>query len=156
MVNWHDPGLIIQNYFTLTKLLHTIGSAYIWETVFTAGFELNVLRGKQPYKWTIWLYLGTRYSCLLMYIVFFILNNSSHVPCQPFVIANYTLPIVSWGFATLIIVLRIIAIWDRNVVVSSIALSMWLAGLGLNIRTIIIIEPMYDSILETCLTLKSH
>ncbi len=25
-----------------------------WETVFTAGFELNVFRGKQPYRWTIW------------------------------------------------------------------------------------------------------
>ncbi len=25
-----------------------------WETVFTAGFELDVLRGKRPYRWTIW------------------------------------------------------------------------------------------------------
>ena len=32
-----------------------------WETVLTAGFELDVLRGKRPYKWTIWvsrLYYG--------------------------------------------------------------------------------------------------
>jgi hypothetical protein len=28
-----------------------------WETVFTAGFELDVLRGKRPYKWTIWVSL---------------------------------------------------------------------------------------------------
>jgi hypothetical protein len=25
-----------------------------WETVFTLGFEIDVLRGKRPYKWTIW------------------------------------------------------------------------------------------------------
>ena len=25
-----------------------------WETVFSAGFELSVLRGKRPYRWTIW------------------------------------------------------------------------------------------------------
>jgi hypothetical protein len=25
-----------------------------WETVITAGFELDVLRGKRPYRWTIW------------------------------------------------------------------------------------------------------
>src|SRR6266851_1816819 len=25
-----------------------------WETVFTAGFELDVLRRKRPYRWTIW------------------------------------------------------------------------------------------------------
>ncbi len=28
-----------------------------------------------------------------------------------------------------------IAIWDRNIIVSSIALFTWLAGLGLNIRS---------------------
>lgn len=27
---------------------------FSWETVFSAGFELSVLRGKQPYRWTIW------------------------------------------------------------------------------------------------------
>jgi hypothetical protein len=25
-----------------------------WETAITAGFELDVLRGKRPYRWTIW------------------------------------------------------------------------------------------------------
>ena len=25
-----------------------------WETVFTAGFELDVLQRKRPYRWTIW------------------------------------------------------------------------------------------------------
>jgi hypothetical protein len=25
-----------------------------WETVITTGFELDVLRGKRPYRWTIW------------------------------------------------------------------------------------------------------
>jgi hypothetical protein len=25
-----------------------------WEVVITAGFELDVLRGKRPYRWTIW------------------------------------------------------------------------------------------------------
>ncbi len=30
-----------------------------WETVFTAGFELNILRGKLPYRWTIWVGCST-------------------------------------------------------------------------------------------------
>lgn len=28
-----------------------------WETVLTADFELEVLRGKKPYRWTIWVSL---------------------------------------------------------------------------------------------------
>ncbi|KAH9016128.1 hypothetical protein EDB85DRAFT_769336 [Lactarius pseudohatsudake] len=145
MVKLNDPVLLLRDYFVITRLIHAIGSLSIWETVFTAGLELNVLRGKQPYRWTIWvsfepsfrfidaslnalrLYLGTRYTLLLMFIVVFI-HNDGHVPCQPFIIANFALSYASWGFASLIIVLRVIAIWDRHVVVSSIALSMWLAG----------------------------
>ncbi len=70
------PTQCLTNYLlvVVTKLLHAIASLYMcahphmqkwptlilmihtfsWETVFTAGFELNILRGKQPYKWTIW------------------------------------------------------------------------------------------------------
>ncbi|KAI9439562.1 hypothetical protein H4582DRAFT_1536120 [Lactarius indigo] len=155
MVDWHDPTVVLLDYFDLTKLLHALGSAYIWETVMTAGFELDVLRGKQPYRWTIWIYLGTRYACLLMFIVFFIHNDAGHVPCQPFIIANYALSYVSWGFASLIIVLRIIAIWDRNIIVSLIAFSTLLTGLGLNIRTLTKIESTYDSTFEACLVLKT-
>jgi hypothetical protein len=65
------------------------------------------------------------------------------------------LSIASWALASLIIVLRMqvhystarrpekvlnvapfrIAIWDRNIIVSSISLATWLASLGLNIRS---------------------
>ncbi|KAF8261963.1 hypothetical protein EI94DRAFT_1744841, partial [Lactarius quietus] len=75
MVNWNDPALLVRDYFDLTKLIHAVGGLYIWETVFSAGFELNVLRGKQPHraalhdrrqatlmKRTPQIYLATRYS----------------------------------------------------------------------------------------------
>ena len=55
----------------LIKLGHAIGGLYMyvrahtrhapmstnnvsWETVLSMGFELDVLRGKKPYRWTIW------------------------------------------------------------------------------------------------------
>ncbi|KAH9074399.1 hypothetical protein EDB83DRAFT_1960332 [Lactarius deliciosus] len=156
MTKWDDPILLLRDYFILTKLFHAIGSLYIWETVLTAGFELDVLRGKRPYKWTIWLYLGTRYTLLLMFIMFFIDNDAGHVPCQAFIIANFALSYISWGFASLIIVLRVIAIWGRNAVVSSIALSVWLAGLAFHIRTVTRIEVAYNSLFGACIVLKTQ
>ncbi|KAH8991249.1 hypothetical protein EDB92DRAFT_1861714 [Lactarius akahatsu] len=132
MVKWDDPVLVLRDYFVLTKLFHALASLYIWETVFSAGFELDVLRRKRPYKWTIWLYLGTRYTLVL-----------------PLITANFTLSYISWGFASLIIVLRAlnvarfrIAIWGRNIVVSSIALVMWLAGLGVHIRSVTLVREV--------------
>ncbi|KAI9439563.1 hypothetical protein H4582DRAFT_1536206 [Lactarius indigo] len=157
MVDWHDPALMSREFLALTKLLHALAGLYIWETVLTAGFELKVLRGKKPYRWTIWLYLGTRYTTFLTFILFFVQNDSGgKVSCRPFIIANCALSYVSWGFASLIIVLRIIAIWNRNTVVSSIALSLWLVGLGISTRTLALIEPKYDPDLKTCVFLKTH
>ncbi|KAI0248120.1 hypothetical protein BJV78DRAFT_1239152 [Lactifluus subvellereus] len=57
MVNWNDPSVVYADYrafLAMIKLDHAIAGIYIWETVFTAGFELDVLRGKRPYRWTIW------------------------------------------------------------------------------------------------------
>ncbi|KAI0245760.1 hypothetical protein BJV78DRAFT_1260275, partial [Lactifluus subvellereus] len=54
MVNWNDPSVLLKDYLAMIKLDHAIAGIYIWETVFTAGFELDVLRGKRPYRWTIW------------------------------------------------------------------------------------------------------
>ncbi|KAH9051923.1 hypothetical protein EDB87DRAFT_1660903 [Lactarius vividus] len=156
MPKWDDPVLILRDYFVLTKLFHALASLYIWETVFSAGFELDVLRGKRPYKWTIWLYLGTRYTLVLVFIIFYIDDDAGHVSCKPLITANFTLSYISWGFASLIIVLRVIAIWGRNVVVSSISLSMWLAGLGVHIRSTTLIEVTYNSVLGACIVLKTQ
>ena len=43
-----------------------------WETVITTGFELGMLRGKRPYKWTIWV-SSLQYSKL-----YYRLNENSY------------------------------------------------------------------------------
>ena len=70
-----------------------------WELVFTAGFELDVLRRKRPYRWTIWVNsllhigpyhrlnessynLGTRYTGLLGFICLLVGLDGPRVPCQ--------------------------------------------------------------------------
>ncbi|KAI0248214.1 hypothetical protein BJV78DRAFT_1355083 [Lactifluus subvellereus] len=133
----------------MVKLDHAIAGIYIWETVFTAGFELDVLRGKRPYRWTIWLYLGTRYCGLLLFILVLVGENSGKISCQPFVYANSALIAASWSFASLIIVLRVqvipanliilpsschpssrIAIWNRQRLVTFLSVCVWLAGVA--------------------------
>ncbi|KAI0248159.1 hypothetical protein BJV78DRAFT_842058 [Lactifluus subvellereus] len=150
MVNWNDPSVVFNDYLALTKLDHVIAGIYIWETVFTAGFELDVLRGKRPYRWSIWLYLGARYTTLLTVILTLIIENGGKVSCQPFTIADAVLTYASWAFASLTIVLRVqvipatltilpssschfssrIAIWNRQRIVSFLSVGIWLAGVG--------------------------
>jgi len=140
----------------LAKLNHAIAGLYIWETVFTAGFELDVLRRKRPYRWTIWLYLGTRYTGLLALIFFFIAVDGPRVPCQPFMVTTLTLGYASWAFASLIILLRVIAIWNRKIFVSTLAVGVWLGGLALHIRSLTMIRGTFNPVLGVCVVLHMH
>jgi len=130
MVSQDDPSVIYKDYLTLIKFDHAIAGIYIWETVFTAGFELDVLRGKRPYRWTIWLYLGTRYCGLLTFILIIIGEDGGKVSCNAFSIAGAVLMYASWAFASLILVLRVIAIWNRQRIVSFLSVCLWLAGVA--------------------------
>lgn len=156
MVDWKDPAILLKDYTILVKLNHAMAGLYIWETLLTAGFELDVLRRKRPYRWTIWLYLGTRCTGLLGFICLFIVMDGTGIPCHSFTIAFFTLGYSSWAFASLIIILRVIAIWDRNMVVSLIAVGTWLGGLALNIRRLIILDGRYSPVTDTCIFLHTH
>ncbi|KAI0249135.1 hypothetical protein BJV78DRAFT_725090 [Lactifluus subvellereus] len=136
MVNWNDPSVFYSGYLAQIKLDHAIAGIYIWETVFTARFELDVLRGEQPYRWTIWLYLGTRYTALVTFILILIGENGVKVSCQPFTIAYGVSIYVSWAFASLTMVLRVIAIWNRRRIISFLSVSVWLAGVATTLHSL--------------------
>ncbi|KAF8499559.1 hypothetical protein F5888DRAFT_85788 [Russula emetica] len=156
MVDWHDPSLVLHDYVSLIKLNHALAGIFIWETVITLGFELDILRGRRPYRWTLWLYLGTRYTLLCTFIVFFIDSDGPKVPCHLFMVLNFALPYACWAFASLIIVLRVIAIWNRNIVVSLISVGVWAGPFALNIRSLTKVEAAFDPLVNACVVTKTH
>jgi len=92
-----------------------------------------------------------------MFIIFFIHNDAGNVPCKPLILMNYALDMICWAFASLIIVLRIMAIWDRSILVSSIAFSVWSTAFGLSIRSIWPkIGAVYNPEFDVCLIVNSH
>jgi len=156
MVNWNDPTVLYKDYFALIKLDHAIAGIYIWETVFTAGFELDVLRGKRPYRWTIWLYLGTRYCGLLLFILTLVGEDGGKISCQPFLDANLAFGFASWVFASLIILLRVIAIWNRQRIVTFLSVFVWLASIAINIHSMTVVKSFYNPIQKACAVLGFH
>jgi len=65
-------------------------------------------------------------------------------------IMNYGFDMASWAFASLIIVLRIIAIWDRNHFISLISFSVWSAAFVLNMQVLRNVGAEYDPALDVC------
>jgi len=156
MVNRQDPAQALLDYSALVKINHVVAGLYIWETMLTIDFEMDVLRRKRPYKWTIWLYLGTRYTGLLAFVCMFFFLDVHGVPCQSFIKAFFALGYASWASASFIITLRVIAIWDFNGIVSLIAFVVLSGGVALNIRRLVMAAGAYNPIVDSCVILHTH
>ncbi|KAH9993170.1 hypothetical protein BJV77DRAFT_372733 [Russula vinacea] len=93
---------------------------------------------------------------LFAFIIFFIDTDGPRVPCFPFMVTNFALPYASWAFASLIIVLRVIAIWNHNIVVSLLSFGVWAGGLALNIRNLTMVQPAYNPLVNACIVVNTH
>jgi len=125
MVDFQDPNVIARDYMVLTKLFHTMGGLYIWEFVTTLDYEWDVIQGRRPYRWTIWIYSFTRLATLMAVILTMVgLDATRPMNCQVWVTFTFIFYV---GLATsiLLIVLRIIAIWDKSKVVIALAAITW-------------------------------
>jgi len=71
-------------------------------------------------------------------------------------VVNFALPYASWAFASSIIVLRVIAIWNRNIIVSVIAVGMWVGGVALNIRNLTMVKSVYNPLVNACIVERTH
>ncbi|KAH9993639.1 hypothetical protein BJV77DRAFT_1067218 [Russula vinacea] len=56
---------------------------YLWEIFTTLDYEWRVIRGRLPYRWTIWIYSFTRAAALVSVILFLVLMDVTiPINCQ--------------------------------------------------------------------------
>jgi len=60
-----------------------VDGPYIWKFITTLDYELRVIRGRQPYRWTIWIYSLARFAALMAVIIDLVfLNVTTQMGCQ--------------------------------------------------------------------------
>ncbi|KAI0061738.1 hypothetical protein BV25DRAFT_744076 [Artomyces pyxidatus] len=157
MVNWHFPALIAKDYLVVVKLDHVLGGVYIWEYVTSLDYEWSVLTGKRPYRWTVCVYTLCRLSALVAWAVLFAgLDSTGSINCRAWDTTFYTFAYISLASASFILLLRIYAIWERNVPVTGFCAAAWLASIALNIRSIAIGRSHHDPTSGACLNTNTH
>ncbi|KAH9974529.1 hypothetical protein BJV77DRAFT_643107 [Russula vinacea] len=113
-------------HLALEKFWLTLAGIYIWEFISTLSYEWNVIRGRHPYRWTIWLYstarLGTLMTVIFNMISFF---GTSRINCQASATSTWFSAVLGLGPGSLLIVLRIFAIWNGNKVMVAISAGLW-------------------------------
>ncbi|KAF8504384.1 hypothetical protein F5888DRAFT_739193 [Russula emetica] len=129
MVNYHDPAVVVQDTLTVLKLWHALAGLYFWEFVTTLDYEWSVIRRHRPYRWSIWIYSTARIASLIgLIIVLYGLNVSTPYNCEVESVLQLFFGYLSIAAASLLIVLRIFAIWNKKIVVA-IATGVW----GINV-----------------------
>jgi len=157
MVDFQDPALIIQDLLSTLKLWHALAGLYIWEYLITFDYEWSVIRGRRPYRWTIWIYSITRLATLLTAIVAMIsMDDRAKFDCQGIILTLFTISYVGFTGASLLIVLRNIAIWNGQKIVIAITTGIWLANIGFFIQSLARVRTSWDPLLSTCAVLDIH
>ncbi|KAI0041218.1 hypothetical protein FA95DRAFT_1611184 [Auriscalpium vulgare] len=156
MVNWKDPAVAARTDEAYVKLTHVLLGVTVWEIVTTCDFEIDVLRRKRPYRWPIWIYLCCRLSALACFTVLVIEKDISGLQkCRAWDLAAYVFAYFALGSASLLMLLRITAIWNRNILISAASFVVWLTGVGLNTWYLVIIRAQYVPLAGECIPIDS-
>jgi len=157
MVNFRDPIVAGRDYLILKSFSHVLNGIYVWEFFMTLGYEFDIIRGRRPYRSTIWIYSLTRVAALLSVIlVLLVLNTTTPINCQVWITFEVTFGYIALSAASLLIVIRITAIWDRNKVVMAIATSLWAINVAVLIQGVVRVRSDWADFLPGCIVFNSH
>ncbi|KAF8487295.1 hypothetical protein DFH94DRAFT_21963 [Russula ochroleuca] len=126
MVNFHDPAVVAEDNLALLKFWHVVDGIFLWEFFTNLDFEWSFIQGRRSYRWTIWIYSLSRVATLAAVVGnLVLLNLNSSVGCTFSVIFASVASYLALAAADLLLVIRVMAIWNRNKVVVVIATTIW-------------------------------
>lgn len=157
MTRFSDP-LVVEHDFTVLKYFwHTTNGLYIWEYLTTLDFELDVIQKRRPYRWTIWIYSLTRVSTLMAVILNFVaFDTTTPINCQALVTFQLAFAYLGLVTASLLIIFRMIAIWNKNRIVVGTAIIVWVTNVSVIILGIVRTRSAWDPVLEDCIVLNTE
>ncbi|KAI9448707.1 hypothetical protein F5148DRAFT_1250441 [Russula earlei] len=157
MPNYHDPKVQRADAMAFIKILNVMGGIYIWEFVTSLWFEWEIITGKRKYRWTVWLYSGCRLSALISMITIFVgFDSERPLDCKAWLLVVYFFAYAAFVFASALVILRIIAIWEWKPIVTAIAVTAWLVNISIYIRSMSRADSTWSPKAQTCLVLHTE
>ncbi|KAH9990102.1 hypothetical protein BJV77DRAFT_635131 [Russula vinacea] len=154
MVNYDNPVTIAQELAGVVKLWHLVDGIFIWEFLTNLDYEWDVIQGHRPYRWTIWVYSLARVSTLLAVILNMVnFDTTTPMNCQALVTSGVFFAYLAFVSSSLLIVLRIIAIWNKKQeakIIIAIAMGIWVIDILLFISSIVRVRSTWSPEAVTC------
>ncbi|VDB91901.1 unnamed protein product [Peniophora sp. CBMAI 1063] len=117
-----------------------------WEYVLTVDYEWSVWKGKRKYLWTIWVYL----TCRLFYMTWatvMVMTQFGCIKshnCRALFIGIRVCAYCAIAAATLLIAVRVIAIWGCRKLVMVCSYGIVAAGFIVNLKDLTMIRAAYE------------
>ncbi|KAH9962345.1 hypothetical protein BC827DRAFT_1197781 [Russula dissimulans] len=128
-----------------------MGGLYIWEFFTHLDYEWSVIRGHRPYRWTIWLYSTTRFTTLMAGITdLVIIDMVTPINCKIWTVFEAVFAHTTFSISSLLILLRVIAIWNKNKFIVAFSATVWVANTALLIRGIVRTHSQWEPIQNSC------
>ncbi|KAI0043867.1 hypothetical protein FA95DRAFT_1609045 [Auriscalpium vulgare] len=141
MKNWKGPSVVLATEQAFVRLSHVLLGLILWEIVTTCDYDIDVLRGRRRYLPTFWIYFTCRLSMAVSLIILIITKDVAGLNnCTAWDASTYVFGYLSLGLASSLILLRIFAVWRRQLAVVAVSTFLWAASIALNIRYIVIVR----------------
>jgi len=155
MVDYNNPVIIAEEFMKITNFWHLVDGIFIWEFFTTLGFEWDVIRGHRPYRWTILVYSITRVATLLSIVLNIVGSDSTtRLYCQVWMTFIAFFTYTAFASASLLIALRIIAVWNMAKIPLVITMGVWVADVGFLISGTIRIRSAWSHEANFCVPLN--
>ncbi|EJD35989.1 hypothetical protein AURDEDRAFT_174909 [Auricularia subglabra TFB-10046 SS5] len=169
MTNWNDPTLDRSIAHVVLWDVTFFSGLYVWEFVVTFEFDWECFTRKRPFRWTQVPYFGARYGPLWALInatyAMNVLSPSTHcttiwrlIYVRCFVLVYSTLyrlvykvgAHVSVISASLLLIVRVVAISEHNRIVAAALGSLWLGEVGTAFLNLALVKGRYAPELLAC------
>ncbi|VDB95222.1 unnamed protein product [Peniophora sp. CBMAI 1063] len=152
MPDWKSPSELTRDSLFLAKLLHGCFGWAIWEYISHLRYEWDVYRGKTQYRWTIWVYTSCRVAMLSTFVFDSIaINGGTQRYCTALFMLGTASGYMAISLASLLIVLRITAVWGKRTTVVICSYILWLSSLALNVHNVALLRASYNTASRACL-----
>jgi len=141
----------IEVYVHFVHVVHLFDGIFIWEFVTTLGFEWEVFTGKRPWKWSFVVYLVARLLALMCVILNLIgFNVTTEFNCNAWFRSTLVSAWFSVAIASFLLVLRGVAIWGRDRIITTVAVIIWSGNVAASFWSVTKAQTVWSPVANTC------
>ncbi|KAH9061092.1 hypothetical protein EDB87DRAFT_481824 [Lactarius vividus] len=141
----------LETYGQFLKVMHTFSGLYMWEFFTTLDFEWEVYTGRRQWRWSFLVYVSARIlalACVIAGLIGF--NLTTEFNCNLWLRCVLVTAWFAACSASLLLVLRGIAIWGRQTWTVAITGTAWLSGFVGALYAITLGQAQWVPALRTC------